>query len=125
LCPRLWVLASDYKSASEEDKKLCFLETLLKGSFTLLAVKSPEVCLKVSACNIHIFQKIFDLVLAEDPIMCAEVDFKKVFNFIYETIRGLFIYAKEGKYDHMFLEENLIPQLSMVISRCFLSTDAY
>jgi len=57
--------------------------------------------------------------------MCAEVDFKKVFNFIYETIRGLFIYAKEGKYDEMFLAENLIPQLSMVISRCFLQSDAY
>ena len=64
-------------------------------------------------------------MLAEDPIMCAEVDFKKVFNFIYETIRGLFIYAKEGKYDEMFLAENLIPQLSMVISRCFLQSDAY
>ena len=81
----------------------------MKGSFTLLAVKTPEVCLKVSACNIHIFQKMFNLVLSKDKVFCEQVDFKKVFNFLYETIRGLFIYSKEGKYDVAFLEENLIP----------------
>jgi hypothetical protein len=67
------------------------------------------VCLKVSATNIHIFFKIFDLIVEEDAVMCANVDFKKVFNYLFETIRGLLIYAKEGKYDIMFLEENLIP----------------
>jgi hypothetical protein len=69
LCPRLWFLASDYEHASEEDRRRCFLETLIKGSFTLLAVKTPDVCLKVSATNIHIFFKIFDGFLANDEIM--------------------------------------------------------
>ena len=57
--------------------------------------------------------------------MCADVDFKKVFNFLFETVRGLLIYAKEGKYDIQFLEENLIPQLSMVISKCYLDFECY
>jgi hypothetical protein len=65
------------------------------------------------------------LILAKDELMCAEVDFKKVFNFLFETVRGLLIYAKEGKYDMQFMQENLIPQLSMVISKCYLQTDAY
>jgi hypothetical protein len=90
-----------------------------------LAIKTPEVCLKVSACNVHIFFKIFDLILAEDKVMCEQVDFKKVFNFLFETVRGLLIYAKEGKYDLQFMEENLIPQLSMVISKCYLTPEAY
>jgi hypothetical protein len=48
-----------------------------------------------------------------------------VFNFLFETVRGLLIYAKEGKYDLQFMEENLIPQLSMVISKCYLTPEAY
>jgi len=52
---------------------------------------------------------MFDLVQKNDEIMISNVDFKKVFNYLFETIRGLLIYAKEGKYDMMFLEENLIP----------------
>jgi hypothetical protein len=28
------------------------LETLLKGSFSMLAIKNPEVALTVSACNL-------------------------------------------------------------------------
>ena len=47
-------------------------------------------------------------------------DFKKVFNYLYETVRGLLIYAKEGKFDRMFMEEGLIPQLCYVISKCFI-----
>ena len=31
----------------------------------------------------------------------------KVFNYLYETIRGLLIYAKEGDYDKLFIQENL------------------
>jgi hypothetical protein len=27
------------------------------------------------------------------------IDFKKVYNFLFETVRGLLIYAKEGKFD--------------------------
>ena len=36
-------------------------------------------------------------------------DFKKIFSYLFETMRGILIYAKEGKYDIMFKEENLIP----------------
>jgi len=59
--------------------------------------------LKVSACNVHIFFKIFDLILAKEKVMCEQTDFKKVFNFLFETVRGLLIYAKEGKYDFQFM----------------------
>ena len=55
LCPRIWTLASEYQSLSEDDQKRVFLETLLKGCFSLLAIKSPVVALKVSNSNIHCF----------------------------------------------------------------------
>ena len=40
--------------------------------------------------------------------IAASIDFKKVFNYLFETVRGLLIYAKEGDFDRMFIEENLI-----------------
>ena len=43
-----------------------------------------------------------------------------MFNYLFETVRGLLIYAKEGKFDKMFMEEGLIPQLCYVISKCFI-----
>jgi len=47
------------------------------------------------------------------------LDFKKIFNSLFETIRGLLIFAKEGKYDIMFKNEGLITQLCMVIGRLY------
>jgi hypothetical protein len=52
LCPKVCRLAIDYKTITVEDKEHCFLETLLKGSFSLLAIKAPEIALRVSACNL-------------------------------------------------------------------------
>ena len=51
--------------------------------------------------------------------IAASIDFKKVFNYLYETIRGLLIYAKEGDFDKLFIEENLIDQLGKVIMKCY------
>lgn len=85
----------------------------------MLAIKTPEVSLKISACNINIFFKIFDEIVKNDG-ETNEVDFKKIFNSLFETIRGLLIFAKEGKYDILFKQENLIPQLCMVISRLYV-----
>ena len=104
LCPRIYALSSEYRSLSEEDKKKVFLETLLKGCFSLLAIKSPVVALKVSNCNINCFFRIFDQVIQKEKALIktsneSEIDFKKVFNYLYETVRGLLIYAKEGKFD--------------------------
>jgi len=62
LCPRILALANEYKKQSIEDKERVFLETLLKGCFSLLVLKNPVTALKVSNCNIHCFFKIFDLV---------------------------------------------------------------
>lgn len=42
----------------------------------------------------------------------SELDFQKMFGFLYETIRGLLIYAKEGDFDKIFVDENLIPALA-------------
>ena len=120
LCPRITTLATEYRRLPQEDKERVFLETLLKGCFSLLVIKSPVIALKVSNCNIHCFFKIFDLVVAKDPMIQATTDFKKVFNYLYETVRGLLIYAKEGKFDQMFMDEGLIPQLCYVISKCFI-----
>jgi hypothetical protein len=55
LCPRLCALAIAHKSITVEDTEKCFLETLLKGSFSLLAIKSPTVAIKISACNLQVF----------------------------------------------------------------------
>ena len=120
LCPRITTLATEYRNLTSEDKERVFLETLLKGCFSLLVIKSPVIALKVSNSNIHCFFKIFDLVVQKDPLTESTTDFKKVFNYLYETVRGLLIYAKEGKFDKMFMDEGLIPQLCYVISKCFI-----
>ena len=120
LCPRITTLATEYRRLPEQEKERVFLETLLKGCFSLLVIKSPVIALKVSNSNIHCFFKIFDLVTVRDPLIESTTDFKKVFNYLYETVRGLLIYAKEGKFDRMFMEEGLIPQLCYVISKCFI-----
>ena len=120
MCPRIITLASEYKNLPGEDKENVFLETLLKGCFSLLVIKSPVIALKVSNSNIHCFFKIFELVTSNDPLSDKITDFRKVFNYLYETVRGLLIYAKEGKFDSMFMEEGLIPQLCLVISKCFI-----
>ena len=110
LCPRITTLATEYRRLPEDEKeKANFLETLIKGCFSLLVIKSPTIALKISNCNIHCFFKIFDLVIAKDALISKSLDFKNVFNYLYETIRGLLIYAKEGKFDQMFMDEGLIP----------------
>ena len=63
LCPRITTLATEYRNCTAEDKDRVFLETLLKGCFSLLVIKSPVIALKVSNSNIHCFFKIFDLVV--------------------------------------------------------------
>lgn len=109
LCPRIAGLATEYRRLTDQDKNTIILETLLKGCFSLLVIKSPVIALKISNANIHCFFKIFDLIVAKDELMQATTDFKKVFNYLYETVRGLLIYAKEGKFDKMFMDEGLIP----------------
>ena len=104
------------------------METLLKGSFSLLAFKSPAIALKVSACNITLFFKLFEQVVAYKQKSAANRqspdagsnDFKKIFNCLFETVRGLLIYAKELKHDQLFLEEGIVPLLSQVILECFI-----
>jgi hypothetical protein len=34
-------------------------------------------------------------------------------------MRGLLIYAKEGEFDKLFIDENLIPPLADVITKCY------
>jgi hypothetical protein len=35
-------------------------------------------------------------------------------------VRGLLIYAKEGKFDEIFLDEGIPTQLAFLIKLCFL-----
>ena len=104
----------------------------------MLGVKVPKSALKISSCNIMIFFKVLDQVLAchshlaskkgdekmtEDQIyeqILRDIDFNRVFNYLYETMRGLLIYAKEGDFDKMFVEENLVQLLAQVIKRCYV-----
>lgn len=43
------------------------------------------------------------------------IDFRKVFGYLFETVRGLLIYAKEGKFDELFMDEGLVFLLSQAI----------
>ena len=101
------------------------MQTLLKGSFSLLGVKSPRCALMVSATNIQLFFKIFDLTLKNkgdnlDTFLTQNnIDFPKVFNFLFETMRGLLIYAKEGEFDKLFMEDDLVLSLATVITKLY------
>jgi len=37
----------------------------MKGTFSLLGIKSPYCALKVSSCNIQLFFKIFDKIIKQ------------------------------------------------------------
>lgn len=109
LAPRIWSLSAEYNQQSAEDKQKCILQTVMKGSFSLLGIKSPKCALKISSCNIQLFFKILDLVIEKnDDKFAQDIDFGKVFNYLFETVRGLLIYAKEGEFDKLFIEENLV-----------------
>lgn len=86
----------------------CFLETLLKGSFSLLSVKHPRSVLRLSACNIHLFLKIFDRY-CNNLNHGTQADFKKLYGYLFETMKVLLVYAKEKKNDVLFKSEGLIP----------------
>ena len=69
LSPKIIGLTLDYtkhfpvRPLGEQQTKKCFLQTLLKGSFSLLGVKMPHCALKISSCNIQIFFEILEWVL--------------------------------------------------------------
>ncbi len=91
-------------------KDKCFLETLLKGTFSLIGVKYPKCVLRLSSCNIHLFFKLLDLSLSVSSSSSASIpsapsSFQKAFSHLFETIRGVLIYAKEGKHDLLFVDE--------------------
>ena len=65
--------------------------------------------------------KIFEkYIFASSQVLDQATDFKKIYNYLFETMRGILIYAKEGSHDLLFKEEQLIPQLSKVMQTCFI-----
>jgi len=52
LCPRIWALVTEYDKQTQKTKGQCHLETLLKGTFSLLSVKYPRSVLRLSSCNV-------------------------------------------------------------------------
>lgn len=72
----------------------------------MLSVKYPRSVLRLSSCNIQLYLKIFEKYIFSTALDQA-TDFKKIFTYLFETMRGIFIYAKEGSYDGLFKE--LIP----------------
>jgi hypothetical protein len=52
LCPRIWALVTEYDKQTQKTKGQCHLETLLKGTFSLLSVKHPRSVLRLSSCNV-------------------------------------------------------------------------
>ena len=121
LCPRVWALVTEYDKQPQKIKAQCHLETLLKGTFSLIAVKFPRSVIRLSSVNVQLFLKIFEkYIFASASALDQATDFKKIFNYLFETMRGILIYAKEGSHDLLFKEENLIPQLSKVMQTCFI-----
>jgi len=39
----------------------------------------------------------------------TQADFCKLYNYLFETMKILLIYAKEGAHDDLFRQEGLIP----------------
>lgn len=62
LCPRIWSLSELHARQSPKVQQTCFIETLLKGAFSLLAVKYPKAVIRLSACVINLFFKLFDKI---------------------------------------------------------------
>ena len=89
---------------------------MLKGSFSLLAIKNPACAIRVSACNLALFFQLVEQCLQSDD---SENDFKKIFNYCFETVRGLLIYAKEGKFDELFVQEGIPYQLAILLKFVF------
>ena len=119
LCSRVYTLATEHEKQPESVQMQCFLETLLKGSFSLLSVKHARSVLRLSACNIQLFLKIFDRY-CENMNHGTQADFKKLYGYLFETMKVLLVYAKEKKNDVLFKSEGLIPQLSRVLHQCYL-----
>lgn len=87
----------------------------------MLAIKHPRSVIRLSAVNVQLFLKIFDrYIFANSATLDSAPDFKKIFNYLFETMRGILIYAKEGSHDLLFKEESLIPQLSKVMQTCYI-----
>lgn len=88
----------------------------------MLSVKYPRSVLRLSSCNVQLYLKIFEKYIFSTTQQALDqaADFKKIFTYLFETMRGIFIYAKEGSYDSLFKEEGLIPSLSKVLQTCFI-----
>lgn len=41
--------------------------------------------------------------------MAQQSDFVKLYNYLFETMKILLLYAKEGAHDELFKSEGLIP----------------
>ena len=63
LAPKIKQLTVDFDKFVTSNDKLS-LQTLLKGSFSLLGVKAPKCALRISSCNIQIFFKLLDQVVS-------------------------------------------------------------
>jgi hypothetical protein len=47
-------------------------------------------------------------------------DFGKVYNYLFESMKVILLYAKEGQHDVLFSEEGLIPDIVSLVNHCFL-----
>jgi len=44
-----------------------------------------------------------------ETVIAHQQDFVKLYNYLFETMKILLLYAKEGAHDEMFKQEGLIP----------------
>lgn len=100
---------SEFDKQAAGTKAQCHLETLLKGTFSLLAVKYPRSALRLSSLNVTLFLKLFERYYfsSAEP----NPDFKKLYDYLFKTMQGILIYAKDGQHDMLFKEEGMISQL--------------
>jgi hypothetical protein len=60
LCPRIFTILQDFDRQPSKVKQSCHLETLLKGTFSLIAIKNARSVMRVSSLNIQLFLKVFE-----------------------------------------------------------------
>ncbi len=75
--------------------------------------KDQWVILRLCKGVIHIFDVLFHEKTSTDDLI-------NVFQSIKSTIKVLFKLSKEKKYDKMFIEENLVPDLLRIVNDYYI-----
>ena len=62
-------------------------------------MKYPRSVFLLTSCNVQLFLKIFERY---QSLQGPSPDFKKVYMYLFQTMQGIFLYAKQGGHDLLF-----------------------